>query len=422
MAAGMTRELQSTSLRECLEKIIDYRGKTPKKLGSDWVAKGYRALSAINVKDTGLTNVDAIRCIDAETYKKWMKEEVRRGDILLTSEAPAGEVVVWDSDEKIVLSQRLFCLRANQRFDNRFIKYYLQSPTGKREVNRTRSGSTVAGISAEMFDQIQVVHPALDSQREIAAVLSALDAKIDLNRRINAELEALAKTIYDYWFVQFDFPDANGRPYKSSGGAMVWNDALKREIPAGWEVDPLGELVEEIRGGIAPSSIGANTPYVGLEHIARKSIVLDQWAPAASATSNKTAFRAGDILFGKIRPYFHKVGLATMDGIASTDAIVLRPKNAALSGVAVQIVFSDRFVESATASSTGSKMPRADWSVLKRYSVALPVRPSPLIVRYQSVFASVATQLANHVRQTRELTRLRDWLLPLLMNGQVRVA
>ncbi|MFO1473848.1 MAG: restriction endonuclease subunit S [Lysobacterales bacterium] len=140
--------------------------------------------------------------------------------------------MLWDSDEKIVLSQRLFCLRTNKRFDNRFIKYYLQSPTGKREVSRTRSGSTVAGISAEMFDQIQVLHPETRAQQRIAAVLSALDAKIDLNHRINAELEALANDLR-LLVRAVRLPDAKGRPYKSSGGAMVWNDTLKREIRQG---------------------------------------------------------------------------------------------------------------------------------------------------------------------------------------------
>lgn len=416
----MPTELQATTLRLCLEKIIDYRGKTPKKLGSDWTDEGYRALSAINVKDSGLTSTETIRCVDAATYKKWMKEEVRRGDILLTSEAPAGEVMIWDSDEKIVLSQRLFCLRANKRFDNRFIKYYLQSPTGKREVNRTRSGSTVAGISAEMFDQIQVLHPKLRAQQEIAAVLSALDAKVDLNNSINAELEALAKTIYNYWFVQFDFPDAKGRPYKTSGGKMVWNEWLKREIPAGWEAVPLSRLVTEVKDGVTPNGCDTTTPYIGLEHIARKSISLSTWATADKAASNKIAFRNGDILFGKIRPYFHKVALATMDGIASTDAIVMRPRQPELSGLALQTVFSDRFVEAATASSTGSKMPRADWNVMRNYGVPIPGKSCSTAADYQKLFDGVASKIGNHVLQNRELTQLRDWLLPLLMNGQVK--
>ena len=418
----MKTELQTTLLRKCLEKIIDYRGKTPKKLGSDWTNQGYRALSAINVKDAGLASIDTIRCVDHDTYTKWMREEVKRGDILLTSEAPAGEVMIWDTDEKIVLSQRLFCLRVNKRFDNRFLKYYLQSPTGKREVNRTRSGSTVAGISAEMFDQIQVVHPDNGSQQKIAAVLSALDAKIDLNNRINAELEALAKTLYDYWFVQFDFPDANGRPYKSSGGRMVWNEGLKREIPAGWEAVPLSRLVEEVKDGVAPNASDNTTPYVGLEHIARRSIVISSWAAADKATSNKIAFRKGDILFGKIRPYFHKVALAMMDGITSTDAIVMRPKQQDFAALTLETIFSDRFVETATASSTGSKMPRADWNVMRNYTIAVPDKASAVASAYQQSFERIRGRIENNVQQNRELTRLRDWLLPLLMNGQVRVA
>jgi type I restriction enzyme S subunit len=418
----MPTELQTTVLRKCLEKVIDYRGKTPKKLGSDWTSEGYRALSANNVKDSGLTSAETIRCVDADTYKKWMKEEIRRGDILLTSEAPAGEVMIWDSDEKIVLSQRLFGLRTNDHFDNRFIKYYLQGPTGKREVNRTRSGSTVAGISAEMFDQIQVLHPELRSQKNIAGFLSEIDAKIELNNRINAELEALAKTIYDYWFVQFNFPDTNDRPYKASGGTMVWNDALKREVPAGWNAVALGDLVDEVRDTVSPDALSATTPYIGLEHIARKSIVLAAWSTADHAISNKIAFRSGDILFGKIRPYFHKVGLATVDGIASGDAIVMRPKSAALSGLALETVFSDNFVKATTVAKTGSKMPRADWKIMKGYRLAFPGGASSILADYQELFDVVAGKIGSHIRQNQELIQLRDWLLPLLMNGQVQMA
>lgn len=415
----MFAELAATPLRMCLQKIIDYRGKTPKKLGSDWTNEGYRALSALNVKVSGLANPETIRCVDQPTYRKWMKEEVRRGDILLTSEAPAGEVMIWDSDEKIVLSQRLFGLRTNKRFDNRFIKYYLQSPTGRREVKRTQSGSTVSGISAEMFDQIQVLHPGLPEQERIAGALSVLDSKIDAIHRISAELEALAKTIFDYWFVQFDFPDSQGRPYKSGGGSMVWNSALKQEIPTGWMAVSLSHLVEEVKDGVAPTDFDASTPYVGLEHIPRKSIALSNWSTAEKAGSNKIAFRRGDILFGKIRPYFHKVALAPVDGIASTDAIVMRPRRPEWSGVSLETIFSDRFVGAASASSIGSKMPRADWRVMRTFPVAVPGDSSSMAVRFQAIFDEVASKISMHSQQSQQLSQLRDWLLPLLMNGQV---
>lgn len=420
--------LQATPLRKCLETIIDYRGKTPKKLGSDWTDTGYRALSAINVKDSGLTSTDTIRCVDAETYKKWMKEEVRQGDILLTSEAPAGEVMIWDSDEKIVLSQRLFCLRANKRFDNRFLKYYLQSPTGKREVNRTRSGSTVAGISAEMFDQIQVLHPKTGTQQKIAAVLSAIDAKIDLNNRINAELEALARTVYDYWFIQFDFPDARGRPYRSSGGKMVWNDILKREIPAGWEAGSLDDL-GRIVGGSTPSTACPEhfgkemIPWItprdlannkGNKFIARgETDVSEEGRRSASLT----LYPAGTVLMSSRAP----VGYL---------AIALNPvtTNQGFKSFVPSKGYGTSFVYYAVQRSmpaiiqhaSGSTFVEISGGVLKSVHAILPQKSisdtfcgqiDPIVKRQQQA------ELENV-----QLAQLRDWLLPLLMNGQVHVA
>jgi len=302
-----------------------------------------------------------------------------------------------------------------------FLYHAFKTRAVREQLSNTASGSKVRHTSPERIHDVSIPLPSVDEQQRITTVLSTIDAKIDLNNRINAELEALAKTIYDYWFVQFDFPDANVRPYKSSGGAMVWNDALKREIPAGWKALQLDELVDVVKEGVGPEDFDGTTPYVGLEHIARKSIVLSAWSISSEATSQKIAFRYGDILFGKIRPYFHKVAFATIDGIASADAIVMRPKRPQFSGLALETVFSDSFVMAATTSSTGSKMPRADWNVMKRYLVAAPDQLSDTLSKYQDFFQPIASKIDSHVRQNLELTRLRDWLLPLLMTGQVRV-
>lgn len=296
--------------------------------------------------------------------------------------------------------------------------YYLLSCLGRMD---TGDKSTVPGVNRNDLHELKV--PFIrnkEAQKNISSVLAILDAKIDLNNRINAELEALTKTIYDYWFVQFDFPDAKGRPYKNSGGKMAWNETLKREIPQGWDAVPLSRLVDEVRIGIAPNEFDTTTPYIGLEHIARKSIVLSTWSTADKAASNKVAFRKGDILFGKIRPYFHKVALAMMDGVASTDAIVMRPRLPQLSGVSLQTIFADRFVRAATAASTGSKMPRADWKVMRNYGVPIPGKSCSVAADYQKLFDVIASKIGIHVQQNRELTQLRDWLLPLLMNGLVK--
>lgn len=240
--------LQKKTLKECLSLIIDNRGKTPPKI--DFGA-GYKIISANHVKFDGLVRLDSIDLGSEDTYSKWMVEELKKGDILLTSEAPAGQAMLWDSDEKVIVAQRLFALRvAPLVANNKFIKYYLQSYLGQKEISRNTSGSTVFGISARMFDQINVHLPeCILKQSCIGNLLYLLDKKIELNNRINAELEAMAKTLYDYWFVQFDFPDANGKPYKTAGGKMVYNETLKREIPEGWDISTLAHWINSDKTG-----------------------------------------------------------------------------------------------------------------------------------------------------------------------------
>ena len=245
----MQYDFYQTSLSKCLSLIIDYRGRTPKKLGLDWSDDGYRAISANNVKFSGLAKIDDIKFGNQELYDLWMKKEVKKGDLLLTSEAPSGQVMIWDSDEKIILSQRLYALRVNDNFDNKYLKYYIQSEMGQKEIIKNNSGSTVFGISAKTFDNIIVYHPIKDIQEKIGNLLYTIDKKIALNKQINARLEEMAKTLYDYWFVQFDFPDANGKPYKSSGGDMVFDETLKREIPKGWEVKQISHWIKADKSG-----------------------------------------------------------------------------------------------------------------------------------------------------------------------------
>lgn len=124
---------KTVSLRQCLELIIDRRGVTPKKLKSTWKADGYKVLSANNVKSSRLQNTNQIRFVDADTYHKWMKTEIEKNDILLTSEAPAGEALLWDSDEKIVVGQRLYALRVRNTVNPWYLTYYLQSNRGQIE-------------------------------------------------------------------------------------------------------------------------------------------------------------------------------------------------------------------------------------------------------------------------------------------------
>jgi type I restriction enzyme S subunit len=241
----------------------------------------------------------------------------------------------------------------------------------------------------------------------------------------------MAKLLYDYWFVQFDFPmtaaqaaalgkpHLTGHPYRASGGKMIYNDTLKRDIPEGWTVGALNDICQSARDSVDPANVDPDTPYVGLEHVPRRQFFLDAWESAASVKSLKSRFIKGDVLFGKLRPYFHKVVRVEMEGICTSELLVLRPRHLKFEALLGSVVFSDQFVESTSKQWGGAQMPRADWSRMKEFQLPLP--PDALLKDFNA-FVLPLWKLggANH-QQNQELTQLRDWLLPMLMNGQVTV-
>ena len=198
----MVSEWKHLSLGEITELVIDYRGKTPKKLGGDWSNSGYRALSAKNIKTGHIVQTDTIRFVDEEMYKKWMKDEIKRGDILITSEAPFGQIYFWDSDEKIVLSQRLFGVRIKDGYDPRFIYYYMTTSDFQGEMDSRATGTTVVGLRQPELMKCKVCCPDLITQKRIASVLTSIDAKININNNINDNLQQQAMALFDRYYEQ----------------------------------------------------------------------------------------------------------------------------------------------------------------------------------------------------------------------------
>lgn len=180
--------MEKIKLGEIIKEIIDYRGKTPKKLGSNWSENGYRALSAKNIKTGKIVQPETIRYVDQELYEKWMKQEVEKDTILITSEAPFGEVFYWNTDEKIVLSQRLFGLKTKENYNSQYIYYYMTSPKFQNELKSRATGSTVTGLRQPELLKCEMYIPSRDRQDKIAKILSIIDNKIVLNNQINDNL------------------------------------------------------------------------------------------------------------------------------------------------------------------------------------------------------------------------------------------
>jgi type I restriction enzyme S subunit len=268
-------------------------------------------------------------------------------------------------------------------------------------------GTTMLNLNTEIVAGLPVRYPAVDIQRRIADILSAYDDLIENNRRRIALLEEAARQLYREWFVRLRFPGHE-------------HTRIANGVPEGWERKVLGDICTDVRETVLPEELESDTPYIGLEHMPRRSITLSEWGRAEDVTSTKHRFRTGEILFGKIRPYFHKVGIAFVDGVASSDAIVLRPVSPALRGLVLLTVSSDPFVAQASQTMReGSKMPRADWKLMKHYAVAVP--PSGLLSPFNGIVESITEQLKTLTFQTQKLRAARDLLLPRLMSGEIAV-
>ena len=289
----------------------------------------------------------------------------------------------------------------------RYVYYFLQT-LGLQHFN---SGAAVPTLNRNDLDALQLKVHTLPTQRKIAAVLSAYDGLIENNTRRIQILEEMANAMYREWFVEFRFPGHEGVPMVKSELGL---------IPQGWEVGTLGDLAESVRRNIKPSDINQETPYFGLEHLPRKSIALSDWDVVDSINSAKLAFKKGEILFGKIRPYFHKVGVAPLDGICSSDTIVIRPKRNECFAMTLSCVSSEHFIEYATMTSQGTKMPRADWKVLVKYSVVIP--PEQIIQHFSNFVQDVVDKIQNLIFRNRNLRQTRDLLLPKLISGELDVS
>ncbi len=283
------------------------------------------------------------------------------------------------------------------------------------------------GVARFQYTQFAEGHPLLipnlTEQRAIASILGALDKKIETNRRMNETLEAMARAIFKDWFVDFGPTRAKmeGRaPYLAPAIWSLFPDRLDNEgKPEGWGFGILGDLAKQVGESVQPEALDPGTPYIGLEHMPRRSIALSEWECANKVTSGKLRFRKGDFLFGKLRPYFHKVGIAPLDGICSTDIVVLNAREPKATAFVLVCISQDEFVAFTDRTSDGTKMPRTSWGRMERYNLCLP--SGSTIEAFKACVEPMLDRIVSNIHESRALAEMRDFLLPKLMSGEVRV-
>jgi type I restriction enzyme S subunit len=357
----------------------------------------------------------------------------RNGDTLVAKITPCLEngktafVDILENDEVAFGSSEFIVLRRTEYTTPEFIYYFARSPLFReRAISCMEGTSGRKRVNENSLKNLEFIFPDLTTQKSIAKVLSDLDAKIELNNKINRELEAMAKTLYDYWFVQFDFPNAYGKPYKSSGGKMVYNAELKREIPEGWAVKKLGDL-GDFKNGVNydPSNPGEIAcPIINVRNISASSFFI----------KNEDL----DIIYlreSDVRKYSVNAGsiIIARSGIpGATRMISDIAENTLYCGFAIHyslnnlgfkipvFFFLKSLEEHIQSGSGGTILKNVNQGTLNALKIVLPKEDST-VSKFNNLIEPIFGKITNVQRQNQHLTALRDWLLPMLMNGQVTV-
>lgn len=350
---------------------------------------------------TDLINNAEVQYINEHKVNK--KFISKKTDLIFTRTGQVGLVfknrigIIHNNCFSIIPSVKIFYI---------YLYFYLKQNSIYEYVNGVAGGAAQPDLGHVPFKSTPFHYPPLPIQRKIAAIFSAYDDLIENNNRRIAILEKMAEELYREWFVRLRFP----------GHEKV---KIVKGVPEGWVVKRIGEICFEERSLLKKKNIQDSAKYVGLEHITPSSFVIKDHGFATDIQSDKLVFSFGDILFGKIRPYLHKVSIAHFKGICSSDTIVIKQRLAAYQGFTYLTVSSQSFIDMATTASTGTKMPRADWNFLIQQKILCP--HITLLESFQKIFDQLFQSICNYQMRSDQLKESRDRLLSRLMSGKIDV-
>jgi len=425
----MAGEWQETSIEDVAVRVA------MGPFGSDIKTENFVATGVPVIRGNNLTHGrfrgDEFAYLTEEKASELANANAFPGDLVFTHRGTLGQVglVPEQPFPRYVVSQSQMKLTCDPtKADPLYLFYFFKSPAGQHALLMHTSQTGVPAISRPVtsLKAIRLSLPTLPEQRAIAHILGTLDDKIELNLRISQTLEAMVRALFKSWFVDFDpvCAKAEGRdpglpqPLADLFPARLVDSNLG-EIPEGWELGTLGDVAEHPRRGVRPEQIQPETPYIALEHMPKQCVALSDWGTGDGLESNKFEFKRGEILFGKLRPYFHKVGVAPVDGVCSTDIVVVAPRSDSWFGFTLGHVSSTEFVDYTNAGSTGTKMPRTSWTDMARYELVLP--PELVAEAFTQRVGPSIDRIIAGTHESRTLASLRDTLLPKLISGDLRV-
>ena len=388
---------------------------------SEYVERGVPFIRGQEISDGSILDPKAsFECYISQSRYEEIKEKYgkpNKGDILITAVGTIGNLCYLDKDIDFYFKDGnvIWFSEIISSCDGKFLFHFMKSSYFKEQLKYFMIGAVQKALTIDMLKKVEVPLPPLPTQQKIAAVLSSLDDKIALNKKINARLEAMAKRLYDYWFVQFDFQNEEGKPYKTSGGKMVWNEVLKREIPEGWEVKSVFEASDVLYGypyATEPFDEDnlelSKKPYkvVRIRDIQNNSFS----AKTTEVVDEKYKTKQNDLLVG-MDGYFHMNFWFSNNDYINQRIVRFRKTLISTLILNFQIKPFIKFKETMAKGSTVGHLSDKD---LKQLFIAIPNDNS-----ISDRFDSILNMITKNNSEIQKLTELRDRLLPLLMNGQV---
>ena len=409
------------SLESLCKEIIDCPHSTPK-----WQNEGIPVIRNYNLKD-GKIDCTNLSFVSEEDYNERVKRAIpEESDIIISREAPMGVVGIIPEGFQCCLGQRLVLLKIDKsKCIPTYLLYSLMSEYVQLQIRRiNRTGSIVSNLNISSLKELKILLHNFEEQSKIANILSAIDDKIQINNQINQELEAMAKTLYDYWFVQFDFPDQNGKPYKSSGGKMVYHPELKREIPEGWGVAKVEDIAQTGSGGTPKSTnvsyySNGEIPWINSGELEQTVITSTSNFITEEGLNNSSAklFPSGTILVAMYGATAGKVSFLTFEA-STNQAICAIMLTDIRMRYYLKNVIEDLY-QYLVKLSTGSARDNLSQDMIKNIKVVIP--SNDILDRFYDFSNNIIKEITKKQQENEQLTQLRDWLLPMLMNGQVKV-
>ena len=431
----MASEWVRAPLGTLVAEVFDRRGVTPEKLGSSFQTGGHRVVSAKHIKGSRI-DLDAgdDRFVDGPTYARWMKSSLLPGDVIVTSEAPLGEVAFIDQPRDWCLGQRLFGLRPGPRIDGHFLFFALRSSDVQADIQGRATGTTVHGIRQPELLRVLVPVPPLREQRTVAAILGALDDKIELNRQMNRTLEAMARALFKSWFVDFDPVRAKmaGRaPFGMDAATAALFPARLRDtplspLPSDWDVTTLGDICAKPQYGLTASAHwGAHGPrFLRITDINKDAWI--HWAEVPRCAVDpevaaRYALRRGDILIARMADPGHVAVVDDLEepAVFASYLIRFRPRDEATGKYIQYVGRSTSYWDYLAGIASGSAQQNVNAPALAAFRLALP--PAPVLDAFSNQVSRLRGCGHAALRESRTLAELRDLLLPKLLSGELRI-